>query len=498
MPMRRAGALLRERKAEFGRLLVEEMGKPLAQAEAEVEKCAGACDWYADEAGNLLADQRRRAWDPAEPGPVHARWASCSRSCPGTSRSGRCSAPARRSSGRQRRSCSSTRRTCRARALAIESLFGRRRLPGGPVRDAARRGRRGRGTILRTTAIAARHADRASAVGARVASIAARSLKKQVLELGGSDPFIVLADADVPTRRRPRPGRARSTTARAASRPSGSSSSSRSQTSSRGCSRRRWARSRSGTRWTARHRSGRSRARTCSTSWIARSSGRRGRARPHRREAAHGTGSTTPRPSDRRTPGMTAFDEETFGPAAAIVRARDASHAVELANASVYGLGATVWSRDLARAEAVGRQLEAGLVFVNGIVKSDRAAAVRRREAERLRPRAGLVRAAGVQQHPDVPGLGVGHPPDLRPAATPPPVHLAEGDQAGEQSGSNDGHDQRGLGGRRPDGRRLRVPSSARMAASNVRSESTRAGTPALPRSPAFASNDHAGWIVCP
>jgi succinate-semialdehyde dehydrogenase/glutarate-semialdehyde dehydrogenase len=71
------------------------------------------------------------------------------------------------------------------------------------------------------------------------------------------------------------------------------------------------------------------------------------------------------------TPGIAAFDEETFGPLAAVARVRDAEHAVALANASRFGLGASVWSGSAERAEALAEALEAGLVFVNGIVKSD-------------------------------------------------------------------------------------------------------------------------------
>jgi succinate-semialdehyde dehydrogenase/glutarate-semialdehyde dehydrogenase len=70
-------------------------------------------------------------------------------------------------------------------------------------------------------------------------------------------------------------------------------------------------------------------------------------------------------------PGMPAFDEETFGPVAAVIRARDTAEAVELANRSRYGLGASVWTSDPARAEALAAEIEAGSVFVNGIVKSD-------------------------------------------------------------------------------------------------------------------------------
>jgi len=70
-------------------------------------------------------------------------------------------------------------------------------------------------------------------------------------------------------------------------------------------------------------------------------------------------------------PGMPVFDEETFGPVAAVVRVRDEADAIRSANASPYGLGASVWSADRARAERVAAVLEAGSVFVNGQVHSD-------------------------------------------------------------------------------------------------------------------------------
>jgi succinate-semialdehyde dehydrogenase/glutarate-semialdehyde dehydrogenase len=68
---------------------------------------------------------------------------------------------------------------------------------------------------------------------------------------------------------------------------------------------------------------------------------------------------------------MAAFDEETFGPVAAVIRVRDEAEAVRLANASSYGLGASLWTEDDARAERLVPELEAGAVFVNAIVKSD-------------------------------------------------------------------------------------------------------------------------------
>jgi acyl-CoA reductase-like NAD-dependent aldehyde dehydrogenase len=70
-------------------------------------------------------------------------------------------------------------------------------------------------------------------------------------------------------------------------------------------------------------------------------------------------------------PGNPVFDEEIFGPVAAVIRARDAEHAVELANQSSFGLGASIWTGDPERGRALAPRIEAGAVFVNGIVKSD-------------------------------------------------------------------------------------------------------------------------------
>jgi succinate-semialdehyde dehydrogenase/glutarate-semialdehyde dehydrogenase len=71
------------------------------------------------------------------------------------------------------------------------------------------------------------------------------------------------------------------------------------------------------------------------------------------------------------SPGMAVFDEETFGPVAAVVRAREEADAIRLANASRFGLGASVWTRDAARADRIAVALEAGAICINGQVRSD-------------------------------------------------------------------------------------------------------------------------------
>jgi succinate-semialdehyde dehydrogenase/glutarate-semialdehyde dehydrogenase len=71
------------------------------------------------------------------------------------------------------------------------------------------------------------------------------------------------------------------------------------------------------------------------------------------------------------TPGVAAFDEETFGPIAAVARAKDATDAIRLANHSPFGLGSSIWTRDVEQAKVLAREIEAGMVFVNGLVASD-------------------------------------------------------------------------------------------------------------------------------
>jgi succinate-semialdehyde dehydrogenase/glutarate-semialdehyde dehydrogenase len=70
-------------------------------------------------------------------------------------------------------------------------------------------------------------------------------------------------------------------------------------------------------------------------------------------------------------PGMPAYDEELFGPVASILRVADADEAVRVANDTAYGLGASVWTRDAAAGERVARRIAAGATFVNAIVRSD-------------------------------------------------------------------------------------------------------------------------------
>ncbi len=69
--------------------------------------------------------------------------------------------------------------------------------------------------------------------------------------------------------------------------------------------------------------------------------------------------------------GMPAFDEETFGPLAVVITAKDESEAVRLANDTRFGLGGSIWTEDLDKGTAIAKQMETGAVFINALVKSD-------------------------------------------------------------------------------------------------------------------------------
>jgi succinate-semialdehyde dehydrogenase/glutarate-semialdehyde dehydrogenase len=71
------------------------------------------------------------------------------------------------------------------------------------------------------------------------------------------------------------------------------------------------------------------------------------------------------------TPDMSAFTEETFGPAAVVIRAKDEEDAIALANESKYGLGGNVWTGDTERGKELARKIESGGVFINGMTASD-------------------------------------------------------------------------------------------------------------------------------
>jgi len=367
-----AARLLRERKDAYARTMALEMGKPLAQGAAEAEKCAWACDYYAEHGAAFLADERREA-DGSRSyvrfeaiGPVLAImpwnfpfWQVF-----------RFAAPAlvAGNAGLLKHAPNVSR--C---ALEIEGVFREAGFPDGLFR-AVFLENEAVGSVIadaRVRAVTLTGSDRA---GSQVAQQAGRHLKKTVLELGGSDPFIVLEDADLV--------KAAQVAAEARLINSGQSC----IAAKRFIVVERVA-DRFLERFTAEMRTRRVGDPLDPKTQIGPQARLDLRANLHRQveesvkrggrlvvggQLPEGRGAFYP-PTVLVAvePGMPAFDEETFGPVAAVIRARDEGDAIRIANASVYGLGAAVWTEDTKRGERVARDIEAGSVFVNGLVKSD-------------------------------------------------------------------------------------------------------------------------------
>jgi succinate-semialdehyde dehydrogenase/glutarate-semialdehyde dehydrogenase len=370
--MSAAADLLRERRDEYGRLMTDEMGKPIAAAEGEIDKCAWLCDFYAEHAESFLAgeavatDASRSSvrYDPL--GPVLAVmpwnfpfWQVF-----------RFAAPALMAGNvgllKHAGNVPGT-------ALAIEEVFRDAGFPDGTFTTLLVGSDRVAG-LIRNPAVRAVTLTGSERAGMEVAAEAGRCLKKTVLELGGSDPFIVLADAD--------PAEAARQAARARTINSGQSciaakrfivDETIADAFEEELSRSMDALKIGDPLDRATEVGPLARAdllddlddqvrRTVEAGAVLKTGGHR----------IAGTGwFYAPTVLTGVRPGMAAFDEETFGPVAAVIRARGTDDAIELANRSRYGLGASLWTSDAVRAEALAGEIEAGCVFVNGIVKSD-------------------------------------------------------------------------------------------------------------------------------
>ncbi len=370
--IRQTAAIIRERKNQLARLMALEMGKPVRQGIAEVEKCAWVCDYYAENAETHLRPDRVAteasisyvAFEP--PGVIFAVmpwnfpfWQVF-----------RFAVPALMAGNTAVLKHSSNVPSC---ALEIERIFKQAGLPPNTFQTLLI-GSKQVSAVIEHPRVRAVTLTGSTPAGRSVAAQAGAALKKTVLELGGSDPYLVLEDADLDLAVRTcvssrlinsgqscinakrfvvvEPVLAKFTEACVAQMKSKIVGDPLSEETEVGPMARRDLRD--------------------ELHQQVLESVRRGARLLLGGEIPPGPGAYYP-PTvlGEVLPGMPAYEDELFGPVAAIIRAKDEQDALRIANDSVFGLGAAVFTRDLQRGERIARELEAGSTFVNDLVASD-------------------------------------------------------------------------------------------------------------------------------
>jgi succinate-semialdehyde dehydrogenase/glutarate-semialdehyde dehydrogenase len=371
--MRAAARILRERAAEYARLMTEEMGKPIKDGRAEAEKCAWACEYYAEKAEEFLspipvATDASKSFVAFEPiGVVLAVmpwnfpfWQVF-----------RFAAPALMAGNAGVLKHASN---VMGSALAIEEVFRTAGFPPDLFRSLVIGGRQV-ARVIENPKVKAVTLTGSTPAGKAVAAKAGEMLKKTVLELGGSDPYVIFGDADI--------DEAADICVR-----------SRLVNSGQSCI--------AAKRFIVLEKNKEAFERRFVELMKSKKMGDPmeedtlvgPQAREDLRDELHeqvqksiekgarlllggkvpeGPGAFYPPTvlTDVRK-GMPAYDEELFGPVAAIIAVQDEDQAIEVANDSVFGLGAAVFTRDARRGEEVARRrLQAGACFVNTFVKSD-------------------------------------------------------------------------------------------------------------------------------
>lgn len=370
--LRRAGDILLNHRDEYAALMSHEMGKLIGEARAEIEKCARCCEFYAENASELLADEAVET-DAAKSYVAYQPLGTVLAIMPWNFpfwQAIRAAAPALTAGNTMVLKHADNVPGC---GLALEQVFHEAGFPAG-VFQTLMIGIPEVESVIKDARIAAVTLTGSERAGRAVGKEAGEVLKKCVLELGGSDAFVVLEDADV---------------ARAAE----MAAKSRFQNAGQSCI--------AAKRFIVVDKIADDFLKEFKTRAESLQSGDpldekttlAPMARSDLRDSLHkqvedavkkgakvllggapraGQGTFyTPTILDGIKPGMRAWTEELFGPVASIIRVRDEAEALKVANGSPYGLGGSVWTRNAKRGEAFARRLQSGSAFVNGMVKSD-------------------------------------------------------------------------------------------------------------------------------
>jgi len=370
--IRRVAKVLRSRTEDLARIMTLEMGKLIKESCAEVEKCAWACDYYAGHAAQFLADEPI-ATDAANSYVAYQPLGTVLAVMPWNFplwQVFRFAVPALTGGNTGVLKHASNVPQC---ALAIEQVFRDAHLPEG---------------VFRTLMISAKQVSKVIAdprihavtltgsesAGKKVAACAGENLKKTVLELGGSDAFIVLEDANL-----------EETVNNAVA--------SRFLNAGQSCiaAKRFIVIDRIADEFVKQFKDrvekltmGDPLDETTTLAPMARidlrdelhqqvmASIKHGAVVVTGCEPHAGPGAFYPASiMDHVKDGMPAYHEELFGPVASVIRVRDEHDALRIANGSRFGLGGSIWTTDIKRGEALARRVQAGAVFINGMVKSD-------------------------------------------------------------------------------------------------------------------------------
>jgi succinate-semialdehyde dehydrogenase / glutarate-semialdehyde dehydrogenase len=367
--MTKLADVLRKNKEEYARIITMEMGKVISEAVGEIEKCAGACEYYAQHAEQLLSDQiiqtdAKKSYVHYQPiGAVLAVmpwnfpfWQVIRFAVPSIMAG---------NVGLLKHASNVSRVS-----LTLEKIFLDAGFPEGVFQSLLISSDKVE-SIIKADIVQAVTLTGSENAGSQVASIAGRNIKKSVMELGGSDPFIVLADADLVE------------AAKVATQ-------SRMQNAGQSCI--------AAKRFIVDAKvkdeflnlflqninalkQGDPLVEGTTTGPMAQLNLAENLEKQMKASIDAGAKLLTggerngcnfkPALLDNVKPGMPAFDEETFGPLAAVITAKDEKEAVILANTSRYGLGSSIWTNDIDRGARLASEIESGSVFVNSLMRSD-------------------------------------------------------------------------------------------------------------------------------